>query len=386
MTPWMPKRSSTADRAAGRVEGRLERTVTHATPEGTARYATRFAESFVPDYFRATPMSLQLSSIGVGTYLGDSTNDDDERYVAVVRRALAEGINVIDTAINYRCQRSERAVGAALERAIADGVVRRDEVVVCSKGGFVPLDGAPPAKRSDYVAYVQREFFDAGVMRPNDVDSGGHSMAPGFLRYCIAHSRRNLGVSTIDVYYLHNPEQQLASMSPASFREHVRAAFMVFEDAVSRGEIGVYGCATWTGLRASPTTKSYLDLAALVQIAREVAGDAHHFRAVQLPINLAMTEAVRAPTQRRADGTMTTLLEVAQDLGVSVMASASLMQGQLTQGLPAPMRELFPSMQTDAQRALAFVRSLPSLTTALVGMKTPAHLEENLKSVQRERD
>ena len=329
-------------------------------------------------------MSWHLSSIGIGTYLGDSTAEEDERYATVVRRALESGINVVDSAINYRCQRSERAVGAALERAIADGVVRRDEVVLSSKGGFVPLDGSPPTKRSDYVDYLRREFFEAGVMGPEDVDASGHCMAPGFLRYCIAHSRRNLGVSTIDIYYLHNPEQQLAAVSPSSFRERMRAAFMVFEDAVSRGEIGVYGCATWTGLRVAPKTRGHLDLVALEQIAREIAGDSHHFRAVQLPINLAMTEAVRAPTQRRrGDGAAATLLEVAADLDVAVMASASLMQGQLTHGLPDPVRELFPSLETDAQRALNFVRSLPSLTSALVGMKTVEHLEENLGAGRR---
>src|SRR4051812_16964665 len=196
----MRKRSPIDDRATGR--GTLERTVMHATPEGTARYASRFASVFQPDFYRTTPMSWRISSLGIGTYLGDSTNEDDERYTTLVARGLAGGVNVVDTAINYRCQRSERAIGAALEHSIAQGVVRRDEIVVCSKGGFVPMDRTPPNTRAAYAQYLQREFFDAGVMRPDDVETSGHSMAPGFLRYCISRSRRNLGVGTIDIYYL----------------------------------------------------------------------------------------------------------------------------------------------------------------------------------------
>jgi aryl-alcohol dehydrogenase-like predicted oxidoreductase len=72
------------------------------------------------------------------------------------------------------------------------------------------------------------------------------------------------------------------------------------------------------------------------------------------------------------------VLDAARDLGLSVMASATLMQSQLAANLPAAVRELFPSLATDAQRAVAFVRSLPGVTTALVGMKQRAHVEENL--------
>jgi predicted aldo/keto reductase-like oxidoreductase len=78
-------------------------------------------------------------------------------------------------------------------------------------------------------------------------------------------------------------------------------------------------------------------------------------------------------------------LEAAPSLGLSVMASASLMQAQLTHDLPASMRELVPSQETDAQRALAFVRSLHGVTTALVGTRSRQHLDENLASAERAR-
>ena len=43
------------------------------------------------------------------------------------------------------------------------------------------------------------------------------------------------------------------------------------------------------------------------------------------------------------------------------------------------MAEYIPGLATDAQRALQFVRSTPGIGTALVGMKTPAHVDENTR-------
>lgn len=353
----------------------------HASAAATAAYGGAHRERFEPAFYRETTFGLTVSSIGIGTYLGECTDDEDARYIAAIRWGFAHGINIVDTAINYRCQRSERSVCNALQRAITAGDVARDQVVVCSKGGYIPLDGEPPATREDYEAYVQREFYDAGIVAPDDVVAGGHSLASTFLKYCIARSRQNLGVRTIDVYYLHNPEQQLAAVTPARLRARLRVAFAALEEAVARRDIGVYGVATWNGLRVQPDARGHLSLADLVETAREVAGDQHHFRAVQLPVNLAMAEAVREPTQRLDSREPMTALEAADALGLTVVASASLMQGQLTQGLPEPVRALFPNAASDAARALTFVRALPAVTTALVGTRDVSHLRENLSNV-----
>src|SRR5262245_34642532 len=111
-----------------------------STPTGTATYGRRFQSRFAADYFRETSNGLCVSSIGVGTYLGNSDDDDDRSYTAVVRRAIESGINLIDTAINYRSQRSEQAIGDAIQDVLSAGVANREELVVCSKGGYIPLD------------------------------------------------------------------------------------------------------------------------------------------------------------------------------------------------------------------------------------------------------
>lgn len=321
---------------------------------------------------------LTASSIGIGTYLGECDDSDDARYAAALRGALERGINVIDTSINYRCQRSERVAGRVLRESIAAGIVSRDEVIVCTKGGYIPLDSASPATREDYLTYLQREFIDTGIVAAEDVVGGGHSLSPSFLAHQIQLSQSNLGVSTLDVYYLHNPEQQLDAVQPARFRTILRRAFALLEERVASGDIGCYGCATWNGLRTAPDARGHLDLSELVGVARDVGGDSHHFRAVQVPVNLAMSEAVRTPTQRLGASRVVPLLQAAAELGIAIIASATLMQSRLTASLPPAVRESFPALTTDAQRAIAFVRALPGIRTALIGMRSLEHVTENL--------
>jgi predicted aldo/keto reductase-like oxidoreductase len=103
---------------------------------------------------------------------------------------------------------------------------------------------------------------------------------------------------------------------------------------------------------------------------------------IQLPVNLAMTEAIRSSTQRTGSSVIP-LLQAAAEVGVAVVASAPLMQGQLVRGLPQKLRDAFPGLTSDAQCAVSFVRGLPSVTTTLVGMKSPSHLQDQLAAVAR---
>lgn len=344
-----------------------------ATAEGTRRYAERLGARAAAGHFRALPGGLQVSSLGLGTYLGREDEATDALYRAAVLRALELGVNVIDTAVNYRHQRSERAVGAALAAAIGTGLVARDEIVVATKGGFIPFDGAMPDNPR---LWFTRTYLESGIIRPGDVVAGMHCMTPRYLSDQLERSRANLRLGTVDVYYLHNPETQLQEVDRPEFRRRLRAAFELLERAADAGTVGCYGTATWSGYRQEPTAPDYLSLAEVVGVAREVAGDGHRFRVIQLPYNLAMTEAFTRANQRVGDAVVTTL-EAARRLGVAVMASASIYQGQLARRLPPLLAEHLPGLATDAQRAIQFVRSTPGVATALVGMKTLAHVEEN---------
>ncbi|PYN44419.1 MAG: aldo/keto reductase [Candidatus Rokuibacteriota bacterium] len=348
-----------------------------ATVEGTRRYTQRFTGRLAAEHFRELEggAGAWLSTLGLGTYLGPEDGVTDVLYQDAVLRSLALGVNVIDTAVNYRHQRSERAIRTALATAIAKGVVGRDEVVVATKGGFISFDGAVPR---DPRAYFAATYVDTGIIKPGEVVRGAHCMSPRYLRDQIDRSRANLGLETLDVYYLHNPETQLDEVERAEFIIRIRAAFEALEAAVSAGGIARYGTATWTGLCVDPGAPDYLSLAELVSAARDVGGNDHHFKVIQLPYNLGMTEAFTRANQRVNDR-MVPVLEAARQLGVYVMASASVHQGQLTRNLPPLITEYIPGLTSDAQRALQFVRSTPGVGTALVGMRSPEHVEENTR-------
>ena len=363
------KTPATATATASLLVGR-------ATAKGTLRHADRHAKRRGEEFHRPLDRMLRASALGLGTYLGECDDTDDSRYDAVARLALERGINLIDSAINYRCQRSERVVGRAMRAAIASGLVARDEVVVCTKGGYIPLDMNPPASREEYHAFLHREYFDSGIVSPDDVVADAHSLAPGFLADQLRRSRENLGMETIDVYYVHNPEQQLDVIKPSQLLDRLRETFAMLESRCDAGDIGRYGCATWNGFRAARGTRGHLELAEVIAAAHDAGGPDHRCRVVQLPINLAMPEAVRLSTQR-VRGKEMSFLHAAAELGVSVVASASLLQARLTADLPAQVREALPGFSTDAQRALSFVTGLP-VASALVGMRSVAHLDENL--------
>jgi aryl-alcohol dehydrogenase-like predicted oxidoreductase len=353
----------------------------YATAEGTRRYRDRLigAGAARQDHFREGLGGLVLSSIGLGTYLGKHDDATDALYLTAIMRAVEAGCNVIDSAINYRCQRSERAIGQALIEMIRAGTCRRDEVLIATKGGFIPYDGAPPR---DGYAYVQETFVMPGIFRPSDVVADCHCMTPTYLRHQIDASLANLGIACLDLYYLHNPETQLDQVSREEFMARMRAAFTTLEEAVTQGKLRLYGTATWEGYRVPPTSKGHLSLEALVRLAEEVGGKNHHFKAIQLPYNLGMLEALVEKTQS-LNGSAASLLEAAKALKVYVMISAPILQGKLARGLPAELHQVLGD-GTDAQRSLQFVRSSPGVGTALIGMKQAEHVRDNLALAKRE--
>ncbi|HXG52663.1 MAG TPA: aldo/keto reductase [candidate division Zixibacteria bacterium] len=347
-----------------------------ATRAGTENYRRRFAGAIPDGHFRLS-QDLWLSSIGIGTYLGNPDDATDRKYRAALIAAVELGCNVIDTAANYRCQRSERSVGEALKELSARGY-RREEIVIATKGGFIPYDGAPP---EDPRLYFEEAFVKTGIASLADVVGSCHCMTPKYLRHQLECSLRNLALDCIDVYYLHNPEIQLGRVSPDEFRARLTRAFETLEEAAAAGKIRHYGTATWNGYRNPPSAKDYLSLSEVVELAAKAGGREHRFKFIQLPVNLGMTEALSLANQN-VGGAAMTLLEAAERLGITVMASASILQGQLARNLPGLIAETFEGLESDAQRSLQFVRSTPGVTTALVGMKQVAHVEENLRTAR----
>ncbi len=324
-----------------------------ATPRGTQRFTQRFPAQMDAGFYRIA-QDLYVSNIGLGTYLGNLDDATDRAYTEAIETALHAGINFLDTSLNYRNQRSEISVGAALRRCFESGEFQRDEIVVCTKAGYLVPNAVPE-----------------NILKSGDIVGGIHSMAPAFLADQLGRSRNNLGLDTIDVFYLHNPETQLSHISAEDFYAGIRDAFSYLEECAAAGQIRYYGTATWDGYRRRPGTPEGLSLERLVSTAREIAGEQHHFRFMQLPFNFAMPEAFTIIRDGKS------VLTLAAEHNVTAVASASLLQARLARNLPDEIVAKLPEATTDAQRAIQFARSTPGITVALVGMSTAAHVREN---------
>src|SRR5687767_6406926 len=331
----------------------------HATAEGTTHYASRFATRAGKDHFRRQ-QGLTLSSIGIGTYVSNPHEATDLVYANAVVRAVMSGDNVIDTAANYHFQRSERSIGDALKTLENEGFPR-EELVICTKGGYLPFDDAPPRNMREY---VEETFVKPGVASFDDFVSG-HCMTPSYLQHQLDQSLRNMDLASVDVYYVHNPESQLDHVSEREFYYRLQHAFERLEENRKQGKLQFYGVATWNGFREPAESRRHHSLTQMVEIAREAGGENHGFRFIQLPVNLAMPEAISVLNET-IDGGALTVVDAAARLGVTVMASGSMLQGRLAMNVHA---------------AIQFVRSAPGVTTALVGMSRVEHVDENLQLV-----
>ena len=345
-----------------------------ATTEGTGQYRKRLEQEIAgAGHFRQS-QGLWFSSVGIGSYLGEPDDETDQRYEEALKEAVRLGANVIDTAINYRCQRSERSFGKALKELIESKEITREQIILCTKGGFIPFEGEYPA---DSAEYFQRIYLKTEILKLEDIAQNCHAMTPRYLEDQLDRSLKNLGADCVDIYYLHNPETQLAEISQKEFEKRLQLAFEFLEKKVSERKIKFYGLATWAGFRSSPQNREYHSLEDIQILAREVGGVNHHFKAVQLPLNLAMPEAWVLQNQRYGGKTVP-FLEAAQKLGITVVASASLLQGQLTRPFPPDFQSVF-GLKKSSHCALQFVRSCSGVTTALAGMKKAEHVRENLE-------
>jgi len=345
-----------------------------ATAEGTQRYKQRHNQNCAADYFRETN-SLVASSIGIGTYLGEPDECTDILVTAAVIESVLLGANLIDSAINYRYQHGELSVGKAIRQLVASGDVSRDELIICTKGEVLPCQNPNPADWF-YRHYVEPNNFTVSMA---DLAEERYCIHPEYIQDQLNKSLANLGLQTIDVYYIHNPEKQLAQVEPDIFYNQLRTIFKVMEDAVLVGKIASYGLATWNAFRVPLTQSDHIDLSRAKSIARQVAGNRDdHFRFIQFPLNMAMPEALLSPTQM-LEGEQISTMEAAERLGIAALASKSICQAQVVGQIPENIAFAFGDhLRTDCQRALQYTRSAPGLLSALVGMKTPKHIRENL--------
>jgi len=200
-------------------------------------------------------------------------------------------------------------------------------------------------------------------------------------------SRKNLGLNTIDLLYLHNPyEMQGSENSQSEFFTKLAKVFEYFETLVQRNYIKNYGLSTFVCFRVPKSDKqNHLNLQNIVQIAEKVAGKNNHFKYIQAPINVAMPELMTEQNQELKNQGKTTehvFLAAANRLQMNLISCEPLFQGNVTK------LKLLTNIKIGDRGAkhLQLIRSIPAvcLKSTVVGMKTMAHLKANLEVAKNE--
>lgn len=349
-----------------------------ATAEATYNFAIKFK-----DYkdFYIKHNDLIFSKLGLGTFNKEPYKEENYvfHYIEGVKQAVRSGINLIDTASNYRYGQSEREIGEALNELMSADEVKREELIICSKGGFIQLDF--PFPENPY-KWIEENIIDNKLATKDDIELDQHCMTPDFLEWSCKRSLKNMGVESFDIYFLHNPEMQLQRLGYKEFLKKIESIFKRFEKLCDNGCMKYYGIAVWNGFIDQKGLNEHINLEDLVNIAKKVGGENHRFKYIQTPFNIAKTSIYTMPTQS-VKGEACTLLQATHRLGIGVISSSSLLQMNLfKKSFKAETGYLLdPEMilKNDIQLALQFVRSTPGIISSLFASKAPVHVKENVE-------
>ena len=347
-----------------------------ASSEGTKKFrdnAIKKGKSYL--HFKEFD-DLILSSIGMGTYLGNLSKEDDiDIENALYESVQSHAINVIDSAINYRAMKSEKSIGRSITRLVNDGIISRDEIFVSTKNGYITNDGDYPML--DVWEYIQRMYISPGIIKAEDISSGYNVLKPSYIEKCIERSRFNLNLDTLDLVYIHNAfESWHQDVSKNKFFDMLSKVFEIYEKFRSRNKIRYYGMATWTCFRVGEENKEYLSLDEVYNIAKSIGGVDHGFRFIQLPYNLAYSEALFLKNQNVGNEKKLTILEAAKRLKIGVFSSVPLLQGKLIQ---TTIPDYSEGLTDPIMKLVQIIRSSPSVIAPLIGQKKMDHVKKNNK-------
>lgn len=346
-----------------------------ATAEGTRKFMENAIKNGIANSHFRSFQNINFSSLGIGTYLGDITAEDDKDLENAIYQSVKSGaMNVIDTAINYRSMKSEKNIGNAMKRLIDDKIISRDQVFISTKNGYITNDGDYPT--IDVLEYMQKMFISQGIIDSKDISSGYNVLNPNYIRKCIDKSLINMQLDTIDLVYVHNAyESWFEDITRNEFGEMLQRVFQVYEQYRVENKIRYYGMATWTCFRLPQSEEGYLSLEEVVKIAENVAGKDHGFRFIQLPYNLAYREAYLLKNQSVGLDNNLTILEACNKLRIGVFTSVPLLQSKL---FDAKIPD-YLGYKNQLLKIIQITRSTPNVIAPLIGQKKPNHVKQNIE-------
>jgi len=289
-----------------------------AVAEETVRRAERIEKERKWKFSLLGKTGFKVSKAGFGCYRINSKHRDHCRALSM---ALKEGINLIDTSTNYSFGESEKLVGQVLEDMMAQGLVKREEIVVVSKIGYVqgPAMEVALEREKEGKPFPEMVYYD---------DNCWHCIVPEFLEDQLNRSLERLNMEKLDVLLLHNPEYYLSlarkkgedwEKSIRTYYSRIEKAFRYLEEEVKNKRISWYGISSNTF--PSPCENfEHTSLEKVWSIAENISPD-NHFAVIQLPANLYEDGALFNKNQKKAG---LSVLEFAKEKNLGVLINRPL--------------------------------------------------------------
>lgn len=263
-----------------------------ATPLGTKSYfAGPTKQSSIQSVILGrTGLSVSSFALG-GNLIGQpGPSSLEEEQLQAIEKALSHGINLIDTSAIYQDGRSQKMIGNALTRLIRQERVERSQIVVSMKVGY--LEGLELALAQNRTP--PEDSQDDDVIRLSD--DFWYSVQPGLIEDQITRSLERLGLETLDLVLIQNPEFILqGDPSHRKFYEKLKRAFTCLEEERKNGRIQYYGVSS-NGFVLENTHPLFVSLDVLKEVADTVAADlklsTSGFAAIEFPFNLLEPGAV----------------------------------------------------------------------------------------------
>jgi aryl-alcohol dehydrogenase-like predicted oxidoreductase len=286
---------------------------------------------------------LEVYPIAFGAWqLGGEWGEfDEEQAIAAIRQARELGVNLFDTAQGYGFGASEQLLGRALRDDLDK---RRNEVVIATKGGL--------------------RMTDQGLVRDASRD---------FLRGGLEASLRSLGTDYVDIYQVHWPDPNVAFAETAA----------ALEQLVQEGKIRHVGVSNY-------------DAAQMAEFAR-----VRPVETLQPPYNLfrrdVEAEVLRYAREHAigvlvygplAHGLLTGSMDEQTTFAADDWRSqSSVFEGEAFRRNLEVVSELerFAAVELGtsvAQLAVAWTLANPAVHVAIVGARSPRHIEEGVAAAE----
>lgn len=262
----------------------------HAESEATRQFARNFEARYPSNAFRTLGRTeLTVSKLGFGTY---RCHQNNEIHFEGLKRAIETGCNVIDTSSNYSDGFSESLIGDVLNSKIVWGKLRRQELVVISKVGYIQGENLSLALKleEENKPFPEVVKYGEGIW---------HCIHPYFISDQITRTLSRMHIDELDIYLLHNPEYYLLDCqkkrihhktAQEEFYRRIHNAFIQLEKLVDRKLIRFYGISSNT----FPVESGQYDFVSLARIWEEyqrvcseleMSTNEGHFAAIQFPFN-----------------------------------------------------------------------------------------------------